>query len=116
MPTDRELVVYTRTSFCPYQAQANRVFSRYGLTPRTILIDGDRILTGRVETWTGFRSVPTIIVAAPGSDQPLEQPAPLPPGASPRGIDRGYMITEAREDELEAWLLRHGFIETIAER
>lgn len=111
MPDDRELVVYTRSGFCPYQSHANRVFRKYGLTPRTILIDGDVTLIDRVVTWTGFRSVPTIIVAAPGSDQPLEAPAALPKGASPRGVDRGYMITEARMDELEAWLAKHGFIE-----
>jgi len=31
--------VYTRTTYCPYQARASRVFEKYGLTPREILID-----------------------------------------------------------------------------
>ena len=65
----------------------------------------------RVLDWTGFKSVPTIIAARPGEDLPCEEPAPLPKGSSPRGIDRGSMITEASEEQLETWLRKHGFIE-----
>jgi hypothetical protein len=45
---------------------------------------------------------------------PYEEPAPLPRGASPRGIDRGAMITEPGIDELTRWLQRLGFITEIA--
>jgi len=111
MPDDKELVVYTRSTYCPYQAKANRVFERYGIEPRTIYIDKDKAMEERVIAWTGFKSVPTIIAAHPGEDQPVEEPAPLEAGASPRGIDRGAMITEATEDQLTDWLAKHGFIE-----
>jgi glutaredoxin len=107
----KELVVYTRTTYCPYQARASRVFEKYGITPREILIDEDATAMQRVIEWTGFKSVPTILMANPGEDVPYERPAPLARGASPRGIDRGTMITEATEDELTAWLQKHGVIE-----
>jgi glutaredoxin len=110
MPADRELVVYTRSRYCPYQAKAERVFQRHGLKPRTILIDDDKAMIRRVEEWTGFQSVPTVIAARPGEDVPYEEPAFLEKRASPRGVDRGSMITEANEEQLEAWLRRHGFI------
>ena len=110
MPEEKELVVYTRSTYCPYQAKADRVFKKHDLKPRTILIDRDKAMEQRVINWTGFKSVPTIIAARPGEDLPFEDPEPLDQGASPRGIDRGSMITEATEDRLEAWLEKHEFI------
>lgn len=110
MPTDKELVVYARSTYCPYIAKAKRVFEQYQVPHRDIMIDQSEEATKRVEGWTGFRSVPTIIVARKGEDVPCEDPAPLPAGGSPRGVDRGSMITEPYEEELVAWLKRHGFI------
>lgn len=110
MSSDKELVVYTRSSFCPYQRKADRVFKQYDLNPRILLIDQDREAEGRVVAWTGYKSVPTIIAARPGEVLPYEEPAPLTTDQSPRGIDRGSMITEADEVQLEKWLRRHGFI------
>jgi glutaredoxin len=110
-PVDKELVVYSRTSFCPYQRKADRVFQKYDLNPRTLMIDQDEEAERRVLGWTGFKSVPTIIAARPGEDLPYEEPAPLSTGQSPRGIDRGSMITEANELQLEEWLRKHGFID-----
>ncbi len=111
MPDDKELVVYTRSTFCPYQAKADRVFEKYGLNPRTIYIDRDAAAEKQVISWTGFKSVPTIIAARMGESLPFEAPAPLEGGGSPRGIDRGSMITEAGEIELEKWLRKNGFID-----
>ncbi|MBN1429355.1 MAG: glutaredoxin family protein [Anaerolineae bacterium] len=111
MTETKEIVVYSRTSFCPYISKAHRVFEQYGVSYREIMIDQDQEAARRVEAWTGFLSVPTIIVARPGEDLPYEDPVPLPPGASPRGVDRGSMITEAGEAELTNWLKRNGFID-----
>lgn len=111
MDSDREIVVYTRSTYCPYQRKAERVFEKHGLSPRTILIDRSAEAEQRVVGWTGYRSVPTIIVARSGEDLPAEPPAPLAWGHSPRGIDRGSMITEATEEQLEGWLAQHGFID-----
>lgn len=111
MPADKELVVYARTTYCPYIARAKRVFEQYHVPHRDIMIDECEEATRRVEGWTGFRSVPTIIVAHCGEDVPCEDPTPLPAGSSPRGVDRGSMITEPSEEDLVAWLKRNGFIE-----
>lgn len=110
MPSDKELVVYGRTTYCPYLDTAHEVLSAHKIAFREIMIDQDPAAAERVVAWTGFRSVPTILVAMHRQDVPFEAPALLPAGASPRGIDRGSMITEASADELTAWLKRHGFI------
>jgi glutaredoxin len=110
MSTNKELVVYSRTSFCPYVQKARRVFKKYDLSIREIMTDQDPEALERVLNWTGYKSVPTIVVANPGEVLPYEEPAPLAKGGSPRGVDRGVMITEPYEDELEAWLQKHGFI------
>jgi glutaredoxin len=111
MTADKNIVVYTRSTGCPYWSIARRVLNQYKLDYREILIDEDPEAMQRVLDWTGFRSVPTIIVANPGEDLPCEDPAPLEPGQSPRGVDRGSMITEASSMQLTAWLRRHGFID-----
>jgi len=61
----------------------------------------------RVRGWVGFESVPTIIIAEGDSVEPFEPPAPLAAGSSPRGVDRGSLITEATRNQLRAWLVKH---------
>ncbi len=104
-----ELVMYARTNPCPYVRTARRVLERENIPYREILIDKDPAAEQRVIAWTGFKSVPTIIVARPGEDLPFEEPAPLV-GDSPRNIDRGSMITEPGEITFENWLRKHGFL------
>ncbi len=62
-------------------------------------------------TWTGFESVPTLVIAAEDSLEPCEAPLALRTGASPRGIDRGCLLTEPNRSELRAWLGKHGLLE-----
>lgn len=107
---DYELVMYSRFSPCPYVRRAKRVLEQENIPYREILIDQDPAAKQRVIDWTGFQSVPTIIIAQPGDDLPYEAPATLEAGASPRNVDRGSMITEPGEIQLEAWLRKHGFI------
>lgn len=106
-----ELVMYSRARGCPFVRTAKRVLEREGLAYREINIDEDSEAEKRVLSWTGFKSVPTIIVARQGEDVPYEDPAPLDSGSSPRGLDRGTMITEPGELALESWLQKHGFME-----
>lgn len=106
-----ELVMYSRTRSCPFVRTAKRVLDREGVAYREIYIDEDAEAEKRVVDWTGYKSVPTIIVARPGEDLPYEDPAPLDAGSSPRGVDRGTMITEPGEITLEEWLKKHGFME-----
>ena len=81
-----------------------------GLKYREVNIEQDKEAVQRVEDWVGFQSVPTIVVAEEGALVPLEEPAPLPEGSNPRGADRGYMIGEPSNDQLDAFLRKHGFL------
>lgn len=106
----KELVMYSRTLSCPFINLAKRVLNDYHVSYREIYIDKDEAARQRVLTWTGFLSVPTLIIADQGNDLPYENPSPLSPGVSPRSINRGSMITEPNIQELLDWLKQHGLI------
>lgn len=107
---DKELVMYSRTLGCPYISIAKKTLSEYKVSFREIFIDKDDKARQHVLNWTGFLSVPTLIVANLGDDFPYQAPVFLCEGQSPRGINRGSIITEASRDELIIWLAQHGFI------
>src|SRR5688572_29146287 len=113
----KELIMYSRTMGCPFVTLAKRILADHALGYREIYIDKDPEARNRVLDWTGFLAVPTLVVAEPGGVLPYEPPAPLARGTSPRGINRGAMITEPSSDELTRWLRQHGFIpqETAAD-
>jgi glutaredoxin len=108
--TQKELIMYSRTTGCPFVSIAKRVLDGENIPYREIHIDKDPIARQRVKDWTGFLSVPTLVIAEPGAILPLSQPTPLPPETSPQGIDRETMITEPYEPQLRAWLHKHGFV------
>lgn len=109
--SQKTVVMYTRSSFsCPFVKVAERVFRQHNVSYQSIDIDHDMNARERVLYWTGFLSIPTIVVAADGEVIPLQEPVPLTEGASPRGIDRGDMITEPSAAQLEAWLMKHGIL------
>ena len=105
-----DLVMYSRTTPCPFVNLAHRVLEAQHVTFREVYIDTDKAMEQRVLKWTGFLSVPTLIVAHKGEDLPYSEPGYLEKDASPRGIDRGSMITEPSEEQLIAWLEHHGFL------
>lgn len=107
---NKKLVMYSRRMGCPYISLAKRVLADYALAYDEIFIDQDDEARTRVLTWTGFLSVPTLVVSQNGSNLPFQDPEPLPTGSSPRGINRGAMITEPSIDQLTVWLEQHGFI------
>lgn len=107
---ETELIMYSRSTGCPFVTLAKRVLDDYKIPYREILIDRDEIARERVRAWTGFLAVPTLVVAVCGDVLPYMQPLPLPSGASPRGINRGAMITEPNIAQLTDWLREHGFI------
>ena len=107
----RELIMYSRTLGCPFITTARRVLEGYGVAYRELYIDRDPQARERVLAWTGFLSVPTLVVAESGEEMPYAEPTPLAAGASPRGVDRGSMLTEPGEEQLKVWLRRHGFIQ-----
>jgi glutaredoxin len=107
-----ELVMYSRLAPCPYVRTAKQVLERLCVPYREVFIDQDEQAGRRVLDWTGYQSVPTLVVVRPGENLPYEEPAPIPSGTSPRGVDRGTIITEPGELQLENWLRKHGFIES----
>ena len=107
---DRDLIMYARSQGCPAMTVARRVLDEHTIPFREIYIDQDEAARSRVLAWTGFPAVPTLVLAEPGALLPAQTPDPLPAGASPRGIDRGCMLTEPNADQLIAWLKRHGLI------
>ncbi|MEQ8675537.1 MAG: glutaredoxin family protein [Aggregatilineales bacterium] len=107
---DKELVMYTRTSGCPFVTLAKRVLIAHDVPYREIFIDQDMTARERVLKWTGFLAVPTLVIANFGEDLPYAEPDFLPAGDTPRGIDRGAMLTEPGMDKLKEWLQGHGFI------
>lgn len=112
-PLRKELVMYTRTAGCPFVTLAKRVLEDYQLPYREVFIDKSEVDRQRLLDWVGFLSVPTLIVAEPGQSVPYAEPEPLERGLSPRGINRGSMITEPNIAQLGAWLKQHEFISEI---
>jgi glutaredoxin len=102
--------MYSRTTSCPFVTLAKRVLDDNGLPYHEIYIDKDEEAKKRVLEWTGFLAVPTIVVAWTGDQTPISAPDYLERGRSPRGIDRGHLITEPNIDELTRWLAKHGFV------
>jgi glutaredoxin len=107
---DKELIVYGRTFPCPDLMRSERFLQNKRVAYRMIHIDQDEEAGMLVEQWVGHRSVPTIVVARKGENQPIEEPTPLPAGRSARSFDRGTLITEPSDDALSAFLQRHGLL------
>jgi glutaredoxin len=106
----KTLVMYSRTTGCPYITIARRVLSEHNVAYDEIYIDQDPIARQHVLDWTGFLSVPTLVIALGDSGLPYTAPSDLARGSSPRGIDRGPIISEPNSDELITWLRRHELI------
>ena len=107
---DKEIVMYVRGSYCPSVALARSLLKRYDIAYREIDIETDPLLAARVKEWTNYYSVPTIIITNPGHDVPYTDFLPRPTERTNRGYDRGPMITEPNNQELEDWLHKHGFL------
>jgi len=90
--------------------RARRVLRDLRVPYREINIEADGEAAAKVKRWTGFYSIPTIVVAEGEGLDPALPISPLPEGASPRGVDRGGMIAEPRADQLVSFLRRHGFV------
>lgn len=109
--SSKKLVMYSRSMPCPYVFIALNVLEEFDVPYEEVLIDQDEVALENVLHWTGFLSVPTLLVAEEGSVLPETPPDPLPKGHSPKGIHRGSMITEPNRYQLVQWLAEHGFIQ-----
>ena len=108
--SDKTLVVYGRTFFCPDLERAQRFLANHNVAYQQINIDEDDSAGALVEGWVGHRSVPTIVVAKQGETLPFEEPTPLAEGRSVRSVDRGTIITEPSDEALEAFLKNNGLL------
>lgn len=108
---DKEIVMYVRASYCPLVALARDLLNRYSIPYREVNITSDPAMAERVKEWTGFLSVPTIIIANSGEDLPYTEVLPRPTDRPLRGYSRGPMITEPNNKDLEDWLHLHGFLD-----
>lgn len=104
-----ELVMVTRTRGCPFVNVARLALAQAGVPYREINIDHDAAARAWLLDTVHYLSVPTLVIALPGEDRPYTPPEPLPAGVSPRGVDRGSILTEPGGPQLKAWLARHGF-------
>jgi len=114
-PMGKEIVMYTRGGFCPDVSRARRTLQFWRLPYREINIREDPLAHQRCLDWNGCLAMPVIVVARAGEDVPIEPPSPLEPDQSPRDVDRGYMISEASKQGLQAFLARHGFLASAEE-
>jgi glutaredoxin len=107
---EKEIVMYTRRSYCASVALARDLLERYNIPYRELSIDDDPAIAARIKEWTHHYSVPTIIIANRGEDMPYEDFLPRPTNHTIKGYDRGPMITEPNNRDLENWLHKHGFL------
>jgi glutaredoxin len=105
----KEVVVYM-SPWCSSSADTQRALAEWGVPAKFVNIKEDRAAASRLREMVGFESVPTVVLAEPGCVGPCEPPAPLPKGSSPRGVDRGSLITEASRIQLRSWLVKQGFL------
>jgi glutaredoxin len=113
---EKEIVMFVRRSYCPLVALARDLMDRYGVRYREINIDDDPAMAARVKAWTHHYSVPTIIIANQGEDVPHTEFLERPTHRTIKGYDRGPMITEPNNRDLEDWLNKHGFLEKPYQR
>lgn len=105
----RQVVVYM-SPWCSSSSDTQRALKEWDVPATFVNIKEDRAAATRLRGWVGFESVPTVVLAEEGSVEPCEPPAPLSAGGSPRGVDRGSLITEATRVQLRAWLVKQGIL------
>lgn len=106
----RELIVYGRRFACWDQERAVAYLDRNQVAYRFVDITSDPTAAARLEKWVGHLSVPTLLVAGPDGERPVADPLPLDPDRSIRGQDRGSMISEPSDPQLESFLRTNGLI------
>lgn len=107
----KTLVFINRTLGCPLSTLARRILEDYNVPYTERFYDTEPEVKSRLLQWTGFLSVPTLYIAAENLNEPATPPEPLARGLSPRGIDRGSMLTEPSAEQLLAWLVKHELAE-----
>jgi glutaredoxin len=105
----KNVIVYM-SPWCGSSSDTQRALNEWGVTAHFVNIKEDRDAAARLRGWVGFESVPTVVLSEEGSVDPCCPPEPLAKGASPRGVDRGSLITEASRVQLREWLIKKGVL------
>lgn len=106
----RDIILYSRATSCSDIDHVRARLQEWNLPFREIDIEADARAAARLEAWTGFLSVPTVVIADAGSDEPYQEPAGLTPNMNPRNVDRGSIITEPSTANLRVFLEHNGFV------
>lgn len=109
-PIDKQIIMYSRRTFCPGVALARDLMQRYNVTYHEVDITSDETASVRLQRWTNSHPVPTLIVANEGEDVPYTDILPLGENQPLKGQDRGPIISEPTNRDLENWLHKHGFL------
>jgi glutaredoxin len=105
----KHVTVYV-SPWCSASKDTERALKEWQVPATIVNIKEDRASAALVKQWVGFESVPTVVITNGNSGEPFEPPAALAPGTSPRGVDRGSVLTEANRTQLRAWLVKHGLM------
>ena len=108
--SDKALIMYSRVAPCPDCSRAKHLLQELAIPFQEKLIDRDPAARELVVGLTGHQSVPTMVITRPGDTLPFPEPKPLEKGRSPRGVDRGTVLTEPDMITLRQWLNDHGFV------
>jgi glutaredoxin len=108
---DKEVLIYRRQSFCSGVWRVGRDLKNWSVPFREVIVDSDPEAMTRLKEWTGGNlTVPTVVISRTGQDVPITPPELLPSQVSPRGRDRGSVITEPMTEQLRSFLVKHGFL------
>jgi hypothetical protein len=110
MPPQKEIIIYTQARYSPFTALARDLLTRYQIPYREIDITGQPTLADHLRPYVRDLDLPTLMVAEPGADSPITPPYPLETSQSPSGLDRGSLISQPNNQQLENWLHKHGFL------
>jgi len=108
--TAKEIVLFCRPSYSPFTALARDLLIRYQIPFREVDIQAGSQAFASLITWVSPAHLPTLIVTAPNQTTPLDSPEPLQPDQPARGLDRGSLISQPNNHQLEDWLHKHGFL------
>lgn len=107
---DKQLVMYGRRFACGDQFRAMAFLDEKRIPYRFVDISDDPEAARRLHGWVGHLSVPTLVVAEAGEVLPLADPAPLDRTKRTRGQNRGTLITEPSDPQLQDFLQQHNLI------
>ena len=110
MSTQKEIIIYSQAGYSPFTALARDLLTRYQIPFREINITSQSGQRDSLRHWSGDITLPTLVVTEPGADTPITPPLSLESGQPSRGLDRGSLISEPNNQQLENWLHKHGFL------